>query len=237
MQQRLGISIRDEVLANLTGRYVSCGWLEPPVKLNSQTQAYALELKDSIQAKSVIAKLRERRPNDLQVETIGGTVVYFPKRRQNRNMPEGLRVPEPALMVLDEWVIFSDSRELLTRITRANNDAMPRLLNVAEYELVSSELGGKLDGEKPFMLSFMRGADYMRQMYDLAKSPDTRRFLRQAGENNPVAAKIVAMLERNEMPDFEKFENYFAPTGSFAYDEPAGIHIGSFTLRSDNSEE
>ncbi len=233
LQQRLGISVRDELLANLTGRYVSCGWIEPPVKINSQAQAYALELKDPLQAKNVIAKLRERRPNDLQVETIGGTVVYRPKRPQRQNMPQGLRTPEPGLMVLDDWIIFSDSRELLTRFTRANSDAMPRLLNVAEYELVSSELGGKLDGEKPFLVSFMRGADYMRQMYELAKSPDTRRFLRQAGENNPVAAKIVAMLDRNEMPDFEKFEKFFAPTGSFAYDEPSGIHFGSFTLRAD----
>jgi len=233
LQQRLGISVRDELLANLTGRYVSCGWIEPPVKINSQAQAYALELKDPLQAKSVIAKLRERRPNDLQVETIGGVVVYRPRTPRQREMPQGLRTPEPGLMILDDWIIFSDSRELLTRFTRANSDAMPRLLNVPEYELVSSELGGKLDGEKPFMLSFMRGADYMRQMYELVQSPDTRRFLRQAGDNNPVAAKILAMLDRNELPDFEQFEKFFAPTGSFAYDEPAGIHIGSFTLRAD----
>ena len=41
------------------------------------------------------------------------------------------------------------------------------------------------------------------------------------------------MLEQNQLPDFEKFEKYFAPSGTFAYDEPAGIHFGSFTLRAD----
>lgn len=232
-QQKLGISVRDEILANLTGRYVTCAWIEPPAKLNSQTRAHALELKDPLQAKNVIAKLRERRPNDLQVETIGGTVVYFARQPRRDNLPENFRTPQPGLMVLDDWIIFSDSRELLTRLTKANLDAMPRLLNVPEYELVSSELGGKLDGEKPFLVSFMRGADYMRQLYELAKSPDSRRMLRQAGENNPVAAKIVAMLDRNEMPDFEEFEKYYAPSGTFAYDEPSGIHLGSFTLRAE----
>ncbi len=235
-KQRLGISFREEVIDNLTGRYASAGWIEPPVKLNSQAQAYALELKDALAAKSTIATLRERRPNDLQVETIGGTVVYFAKRSRRQNMPEGLRTPEPGLMILGDWLIFSDSREFLTRITRANNDAMPRLLNVAEYELVTSELGGKLDGEKPFMVSFMRGADYMRQMYELAKSPDTRKFLRRAAENNPVAAQVVAMLDRNEMPDFEQFEKYYAPSGTFAYDEPGGIHLGTFTLRAETED-
>ncbi len=235
-KQRLGISFREEVIDNLTGRYASAGWIEPPVKLNSQAQAYALELKDPLAAKNAIAKLRERRPNDLQVETIGGTVVYFAKRSRRQNMPAGLRTPEPGLMILGDWIIFSDSREFLTRITRANNDAMPRLLNVAEYELVTSELGGKLDGEKPFMVSFMRGADYMRQMYELARSPDTRKFLQRAAENNPVAAKVVAMLDRNEMPDFEQFEKYYAPSGTFAYDEPGGIHLGTFTLRAEVEE-
>jgi hypothetical protein len=235
-QERLGISVREDILANLTGRYVSCGWIEPPAKLNSQARAHALELKDPLQAKNVIAKLRERRPNDLQVESLGGTIVYFARRSRRQELPENFRTPEPGIMVLDDWIIFSDSRELLTRLTRANLDAMPRLLNVPEYELVSSELGGKLDGEKPFLVSFMRGADYMRQMYELAKSPDTRKILRKAGENNPVAAKIVAMLDRNEMPDFEKFEKYYAPSGTFIYDEPSGIHLGSFTLRPEAEE-
>jgi hypothetical protein len=51
------------------------------------------------------------------------------------------------------------------------------------------------------------------------------------GENNPVVQKIAAMLQRNELPPFEEFEKYFAPSGSFGYDEPSGIHIGSFTLK------
>ena len=39
-------------------------------------------------------------------------------------------------------------------------------------------------------LNLMRGADFIGQMYDLAQSEDTSRFLRRAGENNPVARKI-----------------------------------------------
>jgi hypothetical protein len=235
LQKAVGVSARDDVIANLTGRYVTISWIQPPVKLNSQTRAYAFELKDSLAAKNVIARIRERRPQDMNVETIGGTVVYFGRRARRQNMPKGFRVPEPGLMVLGKWVIFGDSRELLQRITRANagGDAMPRLVNVPEYELVTSELGGKLDGEKPFMVSFMRSSDFIGQMYDLAQSEDTSRFLRQAGEKNPVARKISTMLERNELPPFEEFKKYFAPGGTFAYDEPSGIHMGSFTLKAD----
>jgi len=232
--QQFGISIREDLLENITGRYVNCGWIEPSAKLNSRTQTHALELSDSLKAKDVIAKFRERRPNALTVETIGGTVVYFARSPSGGNLPENFRIPKPGLMILGKWLIFSDSREMLTRITRANLEAAPRLINVAEFELVTSELGGKLDGEKPFMVSFLRGAEYMKQVYDLAKSPETKGMLRQASTNAPFAGKVVSMLERNQLPDFKEFEKYFAPSGTFAYDEPAGIHFGSFTLRAED---
>ncbi|MBL6725361.1 MAG: DUF3352 domain-containing protein [Rubripirellula sp.] len=232
--QQFGISIREDLLENITGRYVNCGWIEPSAKLNSRTQTHALELSDSLKAKDVIAKFRERRPNALTVETIGGTVVYFARSPSGGNLPENFRIPEPGLMILGKWLIFSDSREMLTRITRANLEAAPRLINVAEFELVTSELGGKLDGEKPFMVSFLRGAEYMKQVYDLAKSPETKGMLRQASTNAPFAGKVVSMLDRNQLPDFKEFEKYFAPSGTFAYDEPAGIHFGSFTLRAED---
>ncbi len=232
--QQFGISIREDLLENITGRYVNCGWIEPSAKLNSRTQTHALELSDSLKAKDVIAKFRERRPNALTVETIGGTVVYFARSPSGGNLPENFRIPEPGLMILGKWLIFSDSRDMLTRITRSNLEAAPRLINVAEFELVTSELGGKLDGEKPFMVSFLRGAEYMKQVYDLAKSPETKGMLRQASTNAPFAGRVVSMLERNQLPDFKEFEKYFAPSGTFAYDEPAGIHLGSFTLRAED---
>jgi len=233
-KQAAGVSIKDDVLSNLTGRIVTCAWMEPPVRLNSRTSAFALEIKDELKAKSLIAKFRDRRPNDLEVETIGGVVVYNFKNRSQRELPENLRVPNPGFMIMGKWVIFSDSQDFLTQITRANADSMPRLINEPEYELVSSELGGKLDGETPFLVSFLRGADSIRQIYDLAKSPDTQRFIRSAGEQNPFMGRIVGLLEQNELPDFKEFEKYFAPTGTFAYDEPAGMHFGFFTLRADN---
>lgn len=233
-QKAIGASVRKDIVDNLAGRYVTLRWIEPPVKLNSQVQLHALKLNDSLAAKELVAKVRERRPNDLEVETIGGTVVYVARRGgRRRNMPEGFRQPTPCFTILGDWIIGSDSKKFIERVITANRDARPRLLNVPEYELVASELGGKLDGEKPFMVSFMRAADYIGQMYELVKSEDTRRFVRQRGQENPVLGQISAMLDRNELPPFEQFKKYFAPSGTFAYDEPSGMHLGSFTLKAE----
>ncbi len=194
------------------------------------------------------------------METIDGAVVYHfdqsalpgaERQRQRREAAAanreasgqadeaatqfraGLRKPEPCVVILGKWAIYSDSRKLIERLIQANRNSIDRLIGIPEYDLILSELGGKLDGEKPFLISYLKGADYVRQMYDLAQSPDTRKFLRARSKDNPVAGRIVNLLERGELPPFEEFEIYFAPSGFFAYDEPRGIHIGMFTLRTD----
>ena len=231
-KRRFGIDAREDVIKHLTGRVVRASWIQPPMRLNSQVQVTAFELSDANAIKSTIAKYREHKPNAMKVETLGGRVVYFAKFNPKK-FPEQFRRPEPCLFVLGNWLIQGDSREFAQRMMRADSEAMPRLANVPEYDLVASELGGKLDGEDPFMVQFLRGGDFIRMFYEMSKSDDSRKFLRQAGENNVVARKMYELLERNELPPYEEFEKYFAPSGSFAYDEPTGMHLGSFTLRAD----
>ena len=229
-EKLFNISFREAVLQNLTGRYVSVRWIEPPIKLNSQVQSHAIQLKDPLMMKKMIDKFRERMPNEMTEETIYGKTVYM--GRQRRNLPDSFRKPQPNLVIIDDWAIFSDSKAMTERIIRTKGGG-ERLLNVPDFELISSELGGKLDGEKPFMVSFLRGADYVRQMYGMIQSPETRKFFRGVAERNPMVGKFVALLERNELPEFKEFEKYFAPSGTFAYDEPSGMHLGTFTLRAE----
>ena len=214
----------------MTGRYVSLRRLEPPAKLNSQTQLHAFELADVAEATAAFETFRSGMPNEFVPEVIGGTMVYFNKQG-DRRLPQAFRQPEPCLFVLDKYFVFCDSRKLVERVIGARAGAVPRLVEEPDYALVSGELGGKLDGEKPFYVSFVRSADFLRQVYEMAKSDQTRRFLRGAAENNVVAKQFYQLLGRHELPPSEDLEKYFAPSGMFAYDEPTGIHFGSFTLK------
>ncbi len=237
LKKRLGIDLREDVVGNFTGRYVRAIWMEPPVRLNSQSSLNAFELKDPVAVKSVIAKFRERVPNATKVETIAGKVVYFSQQAGRGNFPENLRRPEYCMVIAGNWMIIADSRKFLERALRAQSGTISRLISVPEYDLVASELGGKLDGEKPFLVSYVEGSDMLRQMYDLAQADGSRQFLRRAGENNVVARQMADLVGRHELPPFADFEKYFAPSGSFAYDEPTGIHFGSFTLRATRNEQ
>lgn len=230
IEKRLGLSIQEDLLGNITGRVIRATWMEPPTRINSGVTTMALELKDPIKAKSAIAQIRDRMPDRLTVDSVSGHVVYR-MRTPMRNLPDGLRRPEPGFMLVDNWLIYSDSTTFMEKAALANAGNLPRLIELPEYELVAGELGGKLDGADPFLLSFIDAAQGVKLIYDLVKDEKSRRFLRRAGENNVVARKFADLLERNELPPFSQFEQYFAPTGMFGYDEANGIHFGFFTLR------
>ena len=238
LKKRTGLDVQEDIIDNLAGRMIRVNWMEKPVQLNSQVSVTALEVADSMKAKATIATLREKFPNVMTAETIGGTVVYFFKSRMGR-VPAGgaFRKPEPCFFLLGKWLIQTDSRKMVERITRTNSGVISGLASNIDYDIISSELGGKLDGEEPFLVSYMRGADFFRQMYELAGSDSTRKFIRKAGENEASIGKVADMLQRNEFPPFEEFEKYFAPSGMFAYDSPDGIHFGSFTLKATDADD
>ena len=231
VMEKLRLDVRKDLLENLTGRYASAVWLQPPVKINSQVPAYGFELKDPVAAKNAIARVRAHKPDSITVETVAGQVVYRTRSRRRDGMPEGFRRPEPGFMIVGDWLIFSDSSELRERMLLTHAGSLPPLSDVSEFDLVLSELGGKLDGEQPFLISFVRGADYMRQLYELAKSKQTRQFLGSRAEKNQAARKFGNLLQRSQFPPFSEFEKYFAPGGVLGYDDPTGLHYGMFNLK------
>ena len=232
VETRLGVKIQEDLLQNATGRLVRVTWMQPPIRFNSGVNVLALEMKDTIKTKASLAQIRDRMPNQLKVDSVSGQVVYRLPGPGDR-FPENMRRPEPSFMILGKWLIYSDSMEFLEKATLAHAGSLPRLVELPEYDLVVSELGGKLDGESPFLLSFIDGAQGIKVIYDLAKDENSRNLIRSAGENNIVARKFSELLDQNELPPFSEFEKYFAPTGFFGYDEADGIHFGFFTLRAD----
>lgn len=232
IEQRFGIKLREDFLQNLTGRLVRVTWMQKPIVFNSGVNVFALEVKDTIKMKANLAQIRDRMPNQMKVDSISGHVVYR-LRGPGENFPKNMRRPEPSFMILGNWLIYADSTEFMEKAALADAGNLPRLVELPEYDLVVSELGGKLDGEAPFWVSFINGTEGIRVIYDLAKDQNSRNFVRRAGETNVVARKFSELLDQNDLPPFSEFEKYFAPTGMFGYDEPDGVHFGFFTLRAD----
>lgn len=234
IQGRLSVSLRDDLIANLTGRYVGIRRYQPPANWNSNARADALEVIDVTKAKEMLATIRTNLPpGDIKAETISGVEVLFirGRNREGRPMPRMIRVPERSVMLLDNYLVLSDSREIVETILKAQNGSVARLSDDSDYALMVSEIGVKLGSEDAFFLSFNRDAESYRVFYEMAASQDSRSALQRAGENNPALQRFGDLLERQQLPDFDDLRKYFNVSGGFGYDEPGGLHFGIMNLR------
>ncbi|EMI57379.1 DUF3352 domain-containing protein [Rhodopirellula sallentina] len=230
IQARLDISLKEEVIPNLTGRYVGVQRYQLPAAWNAVARLDALQVRDVEKARELLQRAKTKLPaSDMRAENVGGAEVYFLANR--RKLPNTLRTPERSVFLIDDYLVLADSRELVEQVLRARSGKTPRLIDDTDYELLLSELGAKLGGEKPFVLNFARDADSYRVLYNMAGSDEFAGTLSRRGENNPVIAKFADLLNRQKLPPFDELRKYFNVSGGFGYDEPGGLHFGLMTLR------
>ncbi|MEL7267856.1 MAG: hypothetical protein AAFP69_24020, partial [Planctomycetota bacterium] len=117
---------------------------------------------------------------------------------------------------------------------QAQSGTISRLQTLPEFDLLAGEVGAQVTDEQLFMFSFLRADLFIRQFYDMASAPTTRQMLQQGVErnqDNQFLGKMNDLLNKHDLPSFEEFSKYFAPSGEIAYDTPTGIHYSSYTLR------
>ncbi len=231
-KQRTELDLREAIVNTTADRMVLLSRVQSPARFNSLTRLIGVQVKDPAKTIETIEELRKTIWKRVETDQIGTYQIYCGPKR-NRQMPDTLREPEPCAVMLDDWLLLSDSREFLEQALRANNGSVDQLIALPEYDLVANELGAQLNGEQPFLFSFMRVSESIRQIYELGNSAQIKSLARGQGEasSNPAVKRIAELMDQKELPPFSEFEKYFAPTGIFAYDEPNGIHLGRYTLK------
>ncbi|MFG0266938.1 MAG: DUF3352 domain-containing protein [Rhodopirellula sp. JB055] len=227
---RFDLSLKEEVFPLMTGRVVTIQRYQLPANWNSMARAIAIEVKDAKEAGKLLDKVKAKAPPQrMKPEVLRGKTAYFSEQRQF-DQP-GVRVPENSVMLLGNWLLFCDSREVLLQVLRAEAGEIDRLADDADYVLLTSELGAKLEGETPFLFQFNRDAESYRILYEMANSEETAQSVENRGGDNPIAGRVAELMRRDDWPEWEDLEKYFSVSGIFGYDEPGGIHIGSLNLR------
>ncbi len=258
MQRRTEIDFHKQVIDNLGDRFIWTRWLQPPGSFTHMTNALGILVKDPVAMAETIEQLQSAFPQRISRDHIGNTTIYrFGQRATDasaQTSPQGIRQPDPCLVILDDWVIVADSSRFLENIIRTGGGTMPQLTYDLDFEQVASELGLQLAGQKPFSISYTRVADELKQFYQLAKSDWVHQGLENSrqsrfvpdeenegamrreltNDRSPTAQRWLDLLKRHPLPEFDELVKYFGPTGGFAYDEPRGLHYGWYTLRADS---
>jgi hypothetical protein len=234
--RELGINFREDVLEQFEGRVTLVGWMVKPARLNSRANLVGFKLKDVETFRktfdSAIVKIAD---GAMKRESFDG-VEYWqapsPPQRQDPDQAGALtRQPDPAVAILDDYLMITDSSQLLKHVITTKTQGSQMLADELDYRLIASKLRRLPGGDSPDGITFDRPEEGMRLLYELATADATRQQLSRGAENNGFFRAVDGALRDNPLPPFSAIARYLAPGGSLLTNDETGLHLVNFTLR------
>ncbi|MFN0020539.1 MAG: hypothetical protein ACKVP0_19955 [Pirellulaceae bacterium] len=236
LSDNIGIDVEAEIIPALDGRFTLTQWIEKPITPNSQVNIIGVKLKDTktFQA-NVIDKVVAKFPDAVEKKAFGGVTywaVKMPERPEGGPQPPaGFRVPTPAVAIIGDYVIFTDSTKGLHHCITTTSDATQGLASDLEYKLIAGKIKRQVGGDAPGMVQFSKPEEALRFVYELIRAENTQKGLESASENNDFLKGVNKALKDNPLPAFSVLAKYFAPGGGMIVNDETGYHYMTFTLK------
>ncbi len=256
INSELELDAREEILGAFTGRVTYLQWMEPPMRINSQVNIFALELKDPAAFEETVDKVIERINRDsdeddadrVVAEDYKGVRILGPsaerirtrwnvggkrlRERGQEDIPVEINIPTPSFALIGDYFIISpQSREFVRRAIDADQGEIEALRDSKEYQMISERMTRLLGTDMPCGISYARPVESFRWMFELAKSEDSQNFLSNQAESNKYVGGIKRVMDENPLPDFADLEKYFQPQGGFMTSDDTGFHMLFFELK------
>ncbi len=235
LKNRLGIDFRKDVVEALAGRVTLVNAMVRPARLNSRANLVGVKLKDATAFQKTLEKAVAKAGPQMNRETFAGVTIYRaptrkPRAKQPPNQPL-MRQPDPALAIVDDYLLATDSLDLLKQAIAAQSDTSQSLAGQLEFRLIASKIRSQPGGERASLIAFDRPEEALRLWYEIAAAEATRQRLSQGAENNRFFRAVNDALRDHPLPPFAVLARYLAPSGSLLTDDETGLHYTSFTLR------
>jgi hypothetical protein len=234
VSDQLGADVQTELLPALAGRVTMATRIERPVRLNSETTAVGIQLKDPGEFQKILDKVMTRHPQALE-RTNYGTTTYYRIRAVGQRPPNFdeslMRLPSPAVVLLGDYLVLSDSEKFIEQciITKRTPDSS--LATDLEFKLVASRLQRHAGGRTPGMIGFQRPEENFRALYELATAQTSRDRISQASQENPFFRALDGALTQNPLPPFSAIARHLAPGGAMLINDDTGFHYIAFGLK------
>jgi hypothetical protein len=230
----LGIEFERDFLNALDGRVTIVSWMVRPARLNSRANLLGLKLKDPKAFRKTWQRIMEQFPGQLERQALGANEYWkirVPQPPADRPDRPLLREPDPVVAIMDDYLLLTDSSELLKHVLVTRGSVAGSLAGELDFKLIASRIRRQAGGENPGMLSFNRPEESLRLLYELATADTTRQRLQSQAEGNRFFGALEGALKDNPLPPFAVIARYLAPGGSLITNDATGFHYTSFTLR------
>jgi hypothetical protein len=234
--RNLGIDMREDIINGLNDRFSLAQVIIPPKKINSQSNVYCIHVKNASRMKSEILpkmfdKIKGSGGPELISKLYGDATIYTIEPRNLDVEGRNIRLPQPAVCILDDQLILSDSVQAIEEVIKMNSSGDSLLSESIEFKLVRDRIKAQLKNSEMSILAYQRPEEGMRLMYDLATDPQNIDNLEQFAQNNPFLTALVTAVRSKKLPPFEVIAKYLAPGGAFVVDEETGLHYTGFSMR------
>lgn len=234
MQGRLNVDFQKDLIGAAAGRVTLASAMVRPARLNSRASVLGIKLKDPAAfAKTLETLVGNIRP-PLARESFGGISYYRlpprePPAKPRRGLP--MRQPDPATAIVDDYLLISDSTDLLKQAIATRNGGAEPLADQLEFRLIASKIRRQAGGDRAGLIAFDRPEETLRLWYDVVTADTTRQRISQRAERSPLLRSVDAALQNHPLPPFAVLARYLAPSGSLLTDDESGLHYVGFTLR------
>jgi hypothetical protein len=213
--------------------------MEPPARINSQSNLFGVKLSDPGDFQETLQILIAPIQDRLEKKTYAGVSYYRSPpllRARRERQEEGVerplvREPTPSFAIVGDYFLFTDSEKLLHEAILTKSDANRGLAKELDYKLIASKISRQPGGDRPGLISFRRPEEGLRNLYEIAASQETRKWLGDQSENNQAVKALHDALEDNPLPPFAVVQKYLAPGGSVMVNDETGFHHTAFTLK------
>ncbi len=236
LSDNIGIDVEAEIIPALDGRFTYTQWIEKPIVPNSQVNIIGVKLKDpKVFQANVIEKIVAKYPDRVEKKAFGGVnywAILIPEPQEGAPQPPaGFRRPTPALAIIGDYLVATDSTKALQHCITVTSDASRGLASDLEYKLIAAKIKRQVGGDAPGMVQFTRPEEALRFGYELIRAENTQKGLESAAENNGFLKNVNQALKDNPLPAFSVLAKYFAPGGGMMVNDETGYHYMSFTLK------
>ncbi len=181
--------------------------------------------------KEVLGGRRNRSRVRVEVDEQGGVERFSEPEDEGDDEDFEMREQYPNFVILDNCLIFSDSRAFLEKAIDTFKGDHPPLAEDEQYRRITRHTQRLLGTSVPAGAMYSRPDLALGMWYDLAQSKQTKDLLDKNSEDNEFVGSIRSALEENPLPDFEELKQFFAPSGGFVTSDETGIHLLGFQLK------
>lgn len=231
--EEVTFDIEEVVINNFAGRLTLITSFDEPRRFQGEQRALGATLVDPQLVADALEKLVEKYPDRVTPEEFGGVSYYATIPRPFRDMPPEERPFSPCLCLLEDTLLWSQSTNVLHQMIEAHQDSRSRLADSIEFKVIKSRVERLTRGRELALFYYENAGEVMRHWYEIAQLDSTREGLGNMAENFGAAQGFLDVLEANDLPPFETFEKYLAPTGGYMIDTNTGLHLMLFDLRRD----